>query len=185
MTTPCKLMYDSLSSGFRLIWPSPETRPFGKEKEKHTKKHTITPPPPQPSFLQIKCVFQGRNNSGSSPMTLCAQLSERITWFIYSLECCNRIIIFCFFSFAVFDLYGAASEAGRGMTSTMESGSFDPSPQFAVKSAKAALFSTETRTDFFLKNFNVRQEQTRTSSPFGTYIVICSQRNFINHLWSS
>lgn len=59
-----------------------------------------------------------------------------------------ELLFFIFFSFAAFDVYGAASGAGRGMTSTMECGSFDPSPQFAEKSADAALFATETRTDF-------------------------------------
>lgn len=73
-----------------------------RERKTHKKAHDHNPPPsPQPPFPQIKCVFQGRNNSGSSPMTLCVQLSQRITWFIYSLECCNRMIELLFFIFFI------------------------------------------------------------------------------------
>lgn len=124
-----------------------------RERKTHKK------PPPLP---QIKCVFQGRSNSGSSPMTLCAQLSQRITWFIYSLECSNGMIeLFLFYFIFPFDVHGAAS--GRGMTSTMECGSVHPSPQFAEKSAEAALFPTETRTDFlFLRLGKNRQEHPPT-----------------------
>lgn len=187
MTTACKLMYDALSSGIRLIWPSPETRPFGKEKEKKPHKKSTRSQPPPPPFPQIKCVFQGRNNSGSSPTTLCAQLSQRITWFIYSLECCNRMIelLFIYLFFFIRSVWCIWS----GLWSRQRYDEHDGVWQLRSKSpvcCEKCRCSTFLNGDaYWFLIFKVRQEQARTSSPFGTDIVICSQRNLMNHLWSS
>lgn len=148
--------------------------------KKSTRSQHPLPLSPQPSFPQIKYIFQGRNNSGSSPMTLCAQLSQRITWFVYSLECCKRMIELLFFIFFHSQLLMCTerpldrAEVWRARWSVAASIQV-PS---LLRKVLHRHFSQRRRVLIFYF-FNVREQQARTSSPFGRDIVICSQRNSI------
>lgn len=71
-----------------------------EKKKKHIKTHTITPhPTPFSTPHKSNLYFSSENNSGSSPTILCAQPGQHITWFIYSLEYDNRMILFIYLLF--------------------------------------------------------------------------------------
>lgn len=114
-------------SGIRLIWRYPKTGPFGKKKKKSITTHTIPPTPP-PSFSsphKSNLYFRGENNSGSSPTILWAQLGQHVTGLFIPVSMITEwFYLFICFSLTVADVCGAAPGGGRGMTSTMESGSF-------------------------------------------------------------
>lgn len=85
------------------------------------------------------------------------------------------LFISLFFSLMAADACAAAPGAGRGMTSAMECGSFDPKSSVCWGKYWGSTFFSR---DGYWFSFFWRLAPDRTFSPFGTDIVIWSQRNF-------